>query len=497
MSGYTLGDSPSVFLARFEGSTGTQTWLSHLGEDTGMPHRAQSVAVVEDSQYGFSLAGGGGAESTVPEPDAGGGAPAVDGEEAGGSGSTGNDARIVVVGYNTSAASADSHSNTGFTAAADTSGNWAWFSASEKADRQTAIAIGGAGQRRQQRRQQQQGGGGGRGSDESFAYIVGTVAASEASPGNYLFLDIQRVVREGSDATPAPADGLDGRAESPEAAADPAGGASSTTGLSQGSSLWLLIIAPIFVVLSCIMMVGYVSKQCAIAFGTRPPHQHEMDSMEFGAGAGRGARKARSYRRSKRSASDWNDDASASPGSASGDRRRRRGGGGGGGDGGGGGRGGRSATWRSAFRNRDGDGPPYHELGTRKEGHDARGGDGQGRGESRGSSAATSPDGEVELMQVTARHRTPYDSPRGEGSPGNGGGGGRPARGAGGSRESLPGFEDFSPGGTSRAAASGWDAFEGEEGNLAGAGERESGLSHLTGNPRDDEPTEGVLLNSN
>ncbi len=493
MTGYTLGDSPAVFLARFEGSTGAQTWLSHLGEETGMPHRAQSVAVVEDSQYGFNLEGGGGAESTVPGSDAGGGTLAVDGEQA----SPGNDARIVVVGYNTSAASADSHFNTGFTAAADTSGNWAWFSASKKADRQTAIAIGGAGGRRQQQQRQQQqqqqqrqqqGGDG-----ESFAYIVGTVATSEASPGNYLFLDIQRVVREASAATPAPAGGAAEQGRSPEVEADPAGGASSTTGLSQGSSLWLLIIAPILVVLSCIMMVSYVSKQCAIAFGTRPHQQHhEMDSIEFGAGTvGRGVRRTRSYRRDKAPPSDWSDD--ASPDNASADRRRRRDSGGGGS--GGKGRGGRSSAWRSAFRNRDSEGPPYRKLGT------SSGGDGRGRRGRRGSSASSSPpslenDGEVELRQVTARH-----SPRGGGSPGNNGGSGQPTRGGvdggGGGRGSYPGFEDFSPSGSGGAtAASGWDAFE-EEGNVAGAGGGEGGLSYLTGNPRDDEPDEGVLFNPN
>lgn len=478
MSGYTLGDSPSVFLARFEGSTGTQAWLTHLGEETGMSHLAQSVAVVEGGQHGR-------VEGVAAGSDAGAaGAPAVEGEEV----ATGGDARIVVVGFNTSVASAGSHSSTGFTAAADTDGNWAWHSASQEADRQTAIAIGGGGL---------QGGSG-----ESFAYIVGTVAASEASPGNYLFLDIQRVIREGTNTlAPAPAPAPETAAQqalSPDAAAypDTAGGASSTTGLSQGSSLWLLIIAPIFVVLSCIVTVSYVSKQCAIAFGTRPPQREPIDSIEFGA-SGRDLRSTRSFGRGrgKGSSSHWNDGGSVSPSSA--DRQRRRN------SGSGSGsvrstKGRRSGAWprsvAAAFRDSS-DGPPYRKLGARERSYDARSGDGHGGRGRRGSSASSSPpsadNSEVELRQVTARHDVPFDSyPRGEGSPGGGGGGRQMSGGSGGDDgggETLAGFEDMSPSNTSEAAAAGWDAFE-DEGNLVGGEGGERGLPHVTGNPRDDEP---------
>eukprot|EP00903_Cladosiphon_okamuranus_P011938 g11212.t1 len=479
MSGYTLGDSPSVFLARFEGSTGTQTWLTQLGEETGMPHLAQSVAVVEGGQYR-------GVESVATGSDAGAAAdaPVVEGEEAGG-----DDARIVVVGYNTSVPSAESHSSTGFTAAADTDGNWVWHSASQKADRQTAIAIS-------------EGGGGGNSghSDESFAYVIGTVAASEASPGNHLFLDIQRVVREVPErpSTPAPDTKSHGQSLSPEEVPDPAGGASSTTGLSQGSSLWLLIIAPIFVVLSCICLVSYVSKQCAIAFGTRPPPCEPIDSIEFGAGTrGRGMRSTRSFRRGKGSPSDWNDAGSVSPGS--GDRRRRRNGGSGSCRGNGSGTTGRrSGAWprsvAAAFRDRSRDGPPYRKLGGARErekdgGRSSGDGHGQGRRVRKGSAGSSCPpsaeSGEVELRQVTAQHRR-------ETSAGGGGGGGR-ARGSSGGddggRGTLADFEEFSSSNTSgTAAAAGWDAFE-DEPSFAGGDGREK-VPHVTGKPRDDEPAQ-------
>lgn len=448
MSGYTLGDSPTVFLARFEGSTGTQTWLSHLGEATGMPHRAQSVAVVEGTQHGYGIAGGGGGNAASSSDGAtGAGAPVVEGEGA--AAEPGNDARVVVVGYNTSEPSAESHSNTGFTAAADTKGEWMWFSVSHKADSETAIAVGGGG-----------GGGGGGPQEDSLAFIVGTVAASEASPGNYLFLDIQRVVRE-PEPTPIPtvASSL---TPGPTLAADPMGGASSTTGLSQGSSLWLLIIAPIFVVLSCIMMVGYVSKQCAIAFGTRMDSDGMMDGIEFSSSHGgdrdgglRLSGSTRALRRngSESSRSEWHD--GASPPRSAGRRKRE-------------GKGGhawsRSAV--SAFRDKD-DGPPYRKLGMKDR---ARGGSGGGKMESpstreggRGAHA-----GEVELG-VTARH-SPFDSPLG----GSQDGGRRRCGDGSGDRESCT-FGSHDGDGE-------WEAFEGE---ATGGG------SHNTGNPRDDEHMRG------
>ncbi|CAM9327555.1 unnamed protein product [Ectocarpus fasciculatus] len=482
MSGYTLGDSPSVFLARFEGSTGAQTWLSHLGEETGMPHLAQSVAVVEGSQYDFSLGVGGAAEgAAAAAPVSSGGDPGEGGEEE--ATGVGNEARIVVVGYNTSAASAESHSSTGFTVAADTSGNWAWYSASEKADRQTAIAIGAADGVSSGSSGGGSGGGSGSGG-ESFAYIVGTVAASEASPGNYLFLDIQRVVRERSQ-TPAPTAqqaAAAGQETATGSAAEPAGGASSTTGLSQGSSLWLLIIAPIFVVLSCILMVGYVSKQCAIAFGTRPHPPPEslgpIDFEEDGGIGGGGMRTTRSFRRGKKSPPpEWNDRASRSSSNGSAGRRRS-------GSGGGGGKMGRAAAWprsvAAAFR--DG-GSPYRKLQTRErepgEG-DGGGGGGRRRREKRGSSASSSPlspeNSEVEMRQVTAtqqrRHRAPFDHPREEeGFPYGG-------------EESVAAFEDLSrsksgsaTAGAGAAASAGWDAFGDEE--IAGGGGGYGGRSHM------------------
>ncbi|CAN0431478.1 unnamed protein product [Ectocarpus sp. 12 AP-2014] len=486
MSGYTLGESPSVFLARFEGSTGAQTWLSHLGEETGIPHLAQSVAVVEGSQYDFSLGVGGSAEGAAAAAPGPSGDPGEGDEEA----AVGNEARIVVVGYNTSAAAADSHSSTGFTAAADTSGSWAWYSASQKADRQTAIAIGagdgvssgsgggsgggGGG-----------GGGGGSGGGESFAYIVGTVAASEASPGNYLFLDIQRVVRERSQ-TPAPTaqQAATGQGAAADSAADPPGGASSTTGLSQGSSLWLLIIAPIFVVLSCILMVGYVSNQCAIAFGTRPhPSPESLEPIDYegdgGGGIGGGMRTTRSFRRGKKSPpAEWNDHSSGSLSKGSAALRRS----------GSSSKTGRAAGWprsvAAAFR--DG-GSPYRKLRTRER-EPGRGGGGGGRGRREPSSSPLSPENaEVEMRQVTAssqqRHRAPFDHSREEeGFPCGG-------------KESVTAFEDLShsksggaTAGAGAAASAGWDAFGEEE--IAGGGRGHGGRSHMSmSNPRDgDEP---------
>lgn len=477
MSGYTLGDSPSVFLARFEGSTGTQTWLSELGEESG-PHLAQSVAVVEGSQFGFSLAGGGTVESLGSGSD---GAPVVEGEEAA---THGNDARIVVVGYNTSEAAADSHSSTGFTATADTDGNWAWFSASEMADRQTAIAIG-----------QRQGSGAGAG--ESVAYIVGTVAAGDATPGNYLFLDIQKVVREGLE-TPAPSVGGDA-ALAQDALPDPAGGASSTTGLSQGSSLWLLIIAPIFVVLSCILLVSYVSKQCSVAFGTRPPQREPMDAIEYGSGGGgggsRGVRTSRSLRREKNPPTDWNERSSGSPVNGGSERRRRRDSGSSGT--GSGDNGGRKAAWprsiTDTFRDRADDGPPYRKLGMRERERSGDGGDDGGRGggergrtESPAFSSETPPEsGEVELRQVTGQRHAPFGYPRrGEGSPGRRVRGGTHDGGVGGGHDDLTAFEDPARSNSGCMTADGWGAFEGD--GLPGDRGLEEERSHdryLTGRP--------------
>lgn len=406
MSGHTLGDSSTVFLARFEGSGGAQTWLSRLGSETGSPHLAQSVAVVEGTNQIGAVGGGPGDEGSAS--DGGGaeaGAPMVEGE-------AGNDARVVVVGYNKSAASAESHTSTGFTAAADTNGRWTWFAVSAKADRETAIAIGGAG-----------GAGGGAGGagvgvgasssrDDSLAFVVGTVAASEASPGNYLFLDIQEVVRE---EVPTPPPTLPSTlTPSPTALRDPIGGASATTGLSQDASLWLLIIAPILVVVSCILMVGYVSKQCSIAFGALPRSDEPMATMDFSShgdddrSQGRGAsRSMRGLRPtgSSESPTEWREGRGHSR-SGSGSGRRRLGK-----DGKGGHAWPRSVA--ASFLDKD-SGPPYRKLGTRS--RDSRG-DRVGvkaspsRKEERAEAGGG---GEVELRS-TARLSSFEYSPRGRG----------------------------------------------------------------------------------
>ncbi|CAM9752829.1 unnamed protein product [Laminaria digitata] len=494
MSGYTLGDNPEVFLARFEGSTGAQTWLSHLGEESGMPHQAQSVAVVEGNQRGFigggtgggGSGGGRGGDSSAAASSAtggGGGAPVVEGGGAAAYSEPGNGARVVVVGHNTSVASAESHSSTGFTAAADTNGEWTWYSVSQKAERETAIAIGAGG-----------GVGGVGDPEDSFAFIVGTVAADEASPGNYLFLDVQKVVRQALP-TPAPAVSS-GLTPGPSVAIGQMGGASATTGLSQGSSLWLLIIAPIFVVVSCILIVGYVSKQCTIAFGTRPRDPEDsMGSMEFtprGVGGSRdhgggnkrpSSRSKRSLRRAKPSppvTANWRDEGSPRSGSPAAGRRRRQGK--------------EERGWprsvAAALRSKgDGGpgGPPYRKLETNSSDRGGGGPGGGGGGEplpSRGRESGGALGGEDPELAMTA-HRggarvvsASVKGPSEEGSwvGGDGGSGGGSGSGRGSDRKSL--------GLDSPEAPFEWDAFESEA--PAGAG---GGLgADVSGNPREDEP---------
>lgn len=496
MSGYTLGDSAEVFLARFEGSTGAQTWLSHLGEESGMLHQAQSVAVVEGTQRGFVAGGGaggggggGGGDSSAAGSSVsggGGGAPVVEGGGAAASSEPGNGARVVVVGHNTSAASAESHSSTGFTAAADTNGEWTLYSVSQKAELETAIAIGAGG------------GVGGIGEPEdSFAYIVGTVAEDEASPGNYLFLDIQKVVRE---ALPTPAPVLSsGLTPGPTASIGQMGGASATTGLSQGSSLWLLIIAPIFVVVSCILIVGYVSKQCSIAFGTRPrdPDDEPMGSMEFtprgvgvsvGGGRDHGGGSKRPSSRSKRSlrrarpsppvAADWRDEGSPHTGSPAAGRQRREGK--------------EGRRWRqsvaAAFRSKGdaGPGPPYRKLDTKggDRGADGRRATGGEPLPSRGRESDEALGGEDLELAMAAPHRGGArivsgrgNGPGEEGTWVGGGGGGGGGGGSGsGDRKSLAL--------DSPEATFEWDAFESEAPRGAGGGLG----AHVSGNPRDDDP---------
>lgn len=416
MSGYTLGDNASMFLARFEGSTGTQAWLSHMGEKSDMPHLALSVEVIEGSQGDSSAteSGGGGGVSTS-NGGTGAEAPVVEGVES--AIEPGNDARIVVVGYNTSAPSADSHSSTGFTAAADTNGEWAWHSVSQKASRETAIAVGGA-------------------HGDSSAFIVGTVAATEASPGNYLFLDIREVVRKSSP-TPPP---TDASTPGPTATVDPIGGQSATTGLSQGSSLWLLIIAPIFVVLSCILLVGYVSKQCAIAFGTRPPDTDDpiqtadYDYHHRGTQS-RGSRLSRSARAPRKSG-----EYETGPRSGSTGRRKK-------GDKGG-------ISWARSiaapFRDREAD-LPYRKLNKKDRIRGKGGREGRNKPVSP-SQGGTSGDG-IELGATA--HRTPYESPQGR-SLGKGN-----SRHAGGGGDGVESDEDVH-GVDSPNTSSEWGAFEGE-----------------------------------
>ena len=480
MSGYTLGDSAEVFLARFEGSTGAQTWLSHLGEESGMPHQAQSVAVVEGNQRGFvggAGGGGGGGDSSAASSVTGGGAPVVEGEGA----EPGNGARVVVVGHNTSAASAHSHSSTGFTAAADTNGEWTWYSVSQKAERETAIAIGAGG-----------GVGGVGGLEDSFAFIVGTVAADEASPGNYLFLDVQKVVREALP-TPAPVITSD-LTPGPTTVVDPMGGASATTGLSQGSSLWLLIIAPIFVVVSCILIVGYVSKQCAIAFGTRPRDPDEpMGSMEFtprgvsggggrdhGSGKRPSSRSKRSLRRARPSvptATDWRDEGLPHSGSPVAGGRRRR-------EGKENGRGWPRSV-ASAFRSKGdgGLGPPYRKLETKGSGRgeELRRGGGEtplpsSRGREDGDTLGGDPEAGMTAHHggarvVSARGKGPSEEDSWVGVGAGGGGDG-----SGGDNRDNVTLD--SPETTFE-----WDAFEDEAPGGVGGGPG----THVTGNPRDDE----------
>lgn len=447
-----------------------------------MPHLAQAVVVIEGSQHGGGATDGGGGVSGSSSNEGegmggstGAGVPVVEDEEDVADG--GSDARVVVVGYNTSAASAASHSSTGFTAAANTNGEWDWYSVSHMADRETAIAVGGGGSN--------SGASTGHG---PFAFIVGSVASSEASPGNYLFLDIQEVVREtpptqpptpSSSSTPAPS----------VRNADRMGEASATTGLSQGSSLWLLIIAPIFVVVSCILMVGYVSKQCAIAFGKVAQDPHEpMDSMELSphrgddGEAGVAPWRGSSRNSGRKLSAEWDDGGLPRFGSGRSKRRKKR-------------RGkGETRTWSArsiaaAVREKV-EGPPYRKLGTKDRvgsGLGARGGEDRGdsfRREGGGSAEEEAGrGGEVELG-VTSHHR-PLSI---ESSP-------RRIQGRGGSPSERSDNRDGdemldSLGHEGVGDGSAWEAFEVEavDSNTdAGA----SALHHTNGNPRGDEPADG------
>lgn len=352
MSGYSMGDSGEMFLARFEGSTGTQTWLRHFGGEGGSSHRAQSVTVVEGRHDDSGLMGGA-VSGSASDSGTGPGTPVV---EQGGT-EAGRDARILVVGYNNSAASAALHTSTGFTVAADTEGNWVWQAVDSEAEKETAIAIG----------TNRRAGGGGGGPETTSAYIVGTVSASKASPGNYLFLDIQEVVQEGA---PTPGPSVVQRVTMrPTVAPDSIGGASATTGLSQGASLWLLIIAPILVVVSCIMMVGYVSKRCAVAFGSSP---HDMD------GGNRGALDCSAHDDGQNHRDRYPRRSIHSLRHSNGSGASSSGGGGGGGDeewhdeGVPTANGGTNAYWPrtiAAALGKKEVGPPYRKLGSKKQGH--------------------------------------------------------------------------------------------------------------------------------
>lgn len=452
MSGYTMGDSPGVFLARFEGSTGTQTWLSHLGDETDLQLIAQAVAVVEGSQRGKGV----GLDSAVSESDAGTvGIPVVEG---GGNMERGDDARVVVVGYNRSAASAESHPSTGFTAVADTKGVWEWHTVSREAERETAIAIGAAS-------------GNGQAGGDTSVFIVGTVAAEDSSPGNYLFLDIQRVERE-EQPTPVPS-----RSPNPTLSptvAEAIGVASTTTGLSQNSSLWLLIIAPIFVVLGCILMMGYVSKQCAIAFGKHPDALNgPIDRMEMSSDGDRDlevrhSRARRALRRSGSYSSEWQHEAQprSKTGRKNGGEKHKH-------------AWSRAKSLAASFRNKGGR-APYQRLGVRGR---SRGNKGQMRKlSSRDEDNEDGWEGEIE-MGMTAQS-TPSDTPRGSGTAL----GDRLRAGGEGERQDADRLR-----GESEEAD--WAALEEEEEEEEVVHELRGG-SNTTGNPRGDEPVEAQTSGS-
>lgn len=448
MSGYTMGDSATTFLARFEGSVGTQTWLSHFGAETGSPHLAQSVTVVEgslDVTGAIGGAGSGSASGSTAPP----GTPIV---EDGGT-EVGRDARVVLVGYNTSVASAETHESTGFTLAADTEGNWAWHAVNREADRETAITIGSSSR--------------GGSADATSAFVVGTVSASQASPGNYLFLDIQEVVRVALP-TPSPSIGHTATVR-PTNAAHSIGDASTTTGLSQGASLWLLIIAPILVVASCILMVGYVSKQCAIAFG-KSSYTENSEVVHYSTSDDHDREIALSSRNiltlrdgSSGSADGWQEGSLASSGVMKPGRRQT------------GRDGGKGTSWprtlAKTFREKNA-GPPYRKLGARGHARGRIGSEPREDDEGRG--------GDVELHQTT-QHSMVSESPRSEGR-------------AGGSSENIgdPAVESSEHGRLSYdrglRGASRWDPSE----HSAMNADEEAG-SPNNGNPRNDEPMDAVV----
>lgn len=445
MSGYTMDGSGEMFLARFEGSAGTQTWLSHFGGEAGSAHLAQSVTVVEGSQdeLGTVIGAGSGSASDL---GTGPGTPTVE------EGSTaGRDARILVVGYNISAASAASHTSTGFTVAADTEGQWVWHSVSREADRETAIAMGSISRA-------------GGGVDATSAFVVGTVGASEASPGNYYFLDIQEVVR---DTFPTPSPLLQSVTLPPTMAAASTGEASATTGLSQGASLWLLIIAPILVVVSCILTVGYVSKQCAIAFGTSP--HMDGDAIDYSAHhdhhhatQARSSRKIRAHRRSTGSGATTSDDDDAAgwpEGSPT-----------------------RGTSWprsvAAAFQDKD-VGPPYRKVGSssRTARFQREGSESLDNGEIRG--------GQIELRSAVHHHPS-SDSPRSKDRRRQRGGLGVSSGDEAGAPRDMAAENDsrqrLSDQGESGALR--W----GSSGHGRAMASDEETRSHTNGNPRGDEP---------
>lgn len=451
-----MGDSPGVFLARFEGSTGTQTWLSRLGEETDLQLIAQAVAVVEGSQRGKSV----GLDSTVSGSDAGTvGIPVVEG---GGNMERGDDARVVVVGYNRSAASAESHPSTGFIAVADTKGVWEWHTVSREAERETAIAVGAAS-------------GNGQASGDTSVFIVGTVATEDSSPGNYMFLDIQRVERD-EQSTSVPS-----RVPNPTLSptvAEAIGVASTTTGLSQNSSLWLLIIAPIFVVLGCILMMGYVSKQCAIAFGKDPDALNEpMDRMEMSSHGDcdlemRRSKERRALRQSDSFSSEWQHEAQprSKPGREKGGEKHKH-------------AWSRAKSLATSFRNKGGR-APYQRLGVRGR---SRGNQGQMRKlSSRGEDNEDCWEGEIE-MGLTAQS-TPSDTPRRNGTAL----GDRLRAGGEGERQDADEPLNVPHRLNGESEEADWAALEEEEEVVHDLWRG----SNTTGNPRDDEPVEAQTSGS-
>ncbi|CAN0032292.1 unnamed protein product, partial [Choristocarpus tenellus] len=166
---------------------------------------------------------------------------------------------VVVVGYNTSE---KTHASTGFMAVCNSVGEWVWSTIDPRAKITTAVAIGPRGDE-----VQLQGSGGGITTDiDIAAFVVGNIVEEDTAPGMYLYLNIQEVVWEESHELPPSSSGavpsVSPATLQPTEVLEMAGGVSSTTGLSQSESLWLLIIGPVLVVGSCIILTQMIARFC-------------------------------------------------------------------------------------------------------------------------------------------------------------------------------------------------------------------------------------------